>query len=211
MAEVSHIGERKRNNKGTLMEITAFNSKNDIRVKFLDEHGVEVNTAYCNFKRGCIKNPYDISVYGVGYVGVGPYRTKIDGVQTAEYIIWVGILQRCYSKKWKHKYPAYYGKCTVANEWMNFQNFAAWYNQNYYNVPKRLHVDKDILVPGNKEYAPGKCLLVPQRINMLFKSKRNDDEYIEHINNVVKEYCYILPAPVLAAIANRVNQMRDED
>lgn len=211
MAEVSHIGERKRNNKGTLMEITAFNSKNDIRVRFLDEHGVEVNATYCNFKRGCIKNPYDISVYGVGYVGVGPYRTKIDGHQTTEYIIWVGILQRCYSKKWSYKYPSYYGKCEVADEWLNFQNFAAWYNRYFYNVPKRLHVDKDILVMGNRIYAPDKCLLVPQRINMLFMSRRTDDEYIKHIESVVNEYKNIMPAYVASAISDRIEHMKEQN
>ena len=29
-------------------------------------------------------------------------------------------------------------------------------------------LDKDILIKGNKEYAPDKCIFVPQRINNLF-------------------------------------------
>lgn len=35
------------------------------------------------------------------------------------------------------------------------------------------HIDKDILYPGNKIYCPDTCLLVPQRINMLFLNKPN--------------------------------------
>jgi hypothetical protein len=31
-----------------------------------------------------------------------------------------------------------------------------------------MHIDKDILVKWNTIYAPDKCLIVPQRINMLF-------------------------------------------
>ena len=37
----------------------------------------------------------------------------------------------------------------------------------------RLHIDKDIKYPGNKLYSPYHCLLVPQRINMLFSNKPN--------------------------------------
>ena len=33
-------------------------------------------------------------------------------------------------------------------------------------------MDKDILVKGNKIYSPDTCLLVPQRINMLFLHHR---------------------------------------
>ena len=58
-------------------------------------------------------------------------------------------------------------------EWMNFQNFAEWYYANQYEVKGRLHIDKDILYPGNKFYSPYHCLLVPQRINMLFTNKSN--------------------------------------
>ena len=33
---------------------------------------------------------------------------------------------------------------------------------------------KDILVKGNKEYAPDKCIFVPERINILFIKRDND-------------------------------------
>ena len=36
-----------------------------------------------------------------------------------------------------------------------------------------MHLDKDILHKGNKVYAPENCLIVPQRINMLFSHKPN--------------------------------------
>lgn len=48
-----------------------------------------------------------------------------------------------------------------------------WYEEHTYECDGRLHLDKDILYPGNKEYSPEKCLLVPQRINMLFMNKPN--------------------------------------
>ena len=64
---------------------------------------------------------------------------------------------------------------------------------------------------GNRIYAPDKCLLVPQRINMLFKSRRTDNEYIKHIESVVNEYKNIMPAYVASAISDRVEHMREQN
>lgn len=75
-------------------------------------------------------------------------------------------MQRCYINK--KKYPAYYGIVTICDEWLVFQNFAKWYDENKYECEGRLHVDKDILHPGNKVYSPENCILLPQRINELF-------------------------------------------
>ncbi len=81
------------------------------------------------------------------------------------------MLERCYSEKYKEDNNVYYGIVTVCEEWKCFKKFAVWYNNNKYEVDGRLHLDKDILFPGNKIYASDKCLLVPQRINMLFMTK----------------------------------------
>ena len=71
-------------------------------------------------------------------------------------------------------HPAYYGISTVCEEWLNFQVFAKWYNENIYQVgTERMHIDKDILYKNNRVYSPQTCLLVPQRINMLFMHKPN--------------------------------------
>lgn len=55
------------------------------------------------------------------------------------------------------------------------KNFAEWYHQNYYEMPNgdRIHLDKDILSKENKIYSKDTCLLVPQRINMIFMRSRN--------------------------------------
>lgn len=36
-----------------------------------------------------------------------------------------------------------------------------------------MHLDKDILFNGNRIYLPDTCLIVPQRINMMFMKKPN--------------------------------------
>lgn len=156
------------------MKIVRYGSYNDIDVEFLDEfHYVKEHQTYSNFKRGQIKNPYDRTLFGVGYIGVGKYKAKIKGKMTDAYEKWTGIMERCYLNP--DKYPAYYGKCIVCDEWHNFQNFAKWFEENrYYVSDSRLNIDKDILFPKCNIYSPKTCLLIPQRINMLFLNKPNN-------------------------------------
>lgn len=167
----SRVGEIKVNRFGTEMKIIEYNSYNDIIVEFQDEHHYRVHTMYTNFKRHQVLNPYDKSVFGVGYLGEGNYNTGTSKKRSQEHRVWRCMLERCYSEKYKEENKAYYGIATVCDEWKCFQKFAEWYNSNKYDVDGRLHLDKDILFPGNKIYAPDKCLLVPQRINMLFMTK----------------------------------------
>lgn len=155
------------------MKIVNIRKKSDIDVQFLDEYGyIKQHTTYENFIKGEIKNPYDKSIFGVGYIGVGKYNTGTSRKHTSEHYIWRAMLERCYAEQFKEKYPAYYGIVTVCDEWHNYQNFAEWYNQNKYECNERLQCDKDILFPGNKIYAPEKCLLVPQSINLFFVKHR---------------------------------------
>lgn len=156
------------------MRIIRYGSISDIDVQFMDEYGHIVhNAVYTNFKNGQIKNPYDKTTYGVGYLGFGKYMAKADGKVVESYNVWHDMIRRCYSEKSKEKFQAYFHICMVSKLWHNYQNFAEWFNENKYEVDGRLHIDKDILYPGNKIYCPDTCILVPQSINMLFMNKPN--------------------------------------
>lgn len=167
------IGEIGRNRFGTEMKIVVYDGYNDVIVEFQDEHHYRLHTTYTNFKRHQALNPYDKSVFGVGYLGEGNYSTGTSKKRSQEHRVWRCMLERCYSEKYKEDNKAYYGITTVCEEWKCFQKFAEWYSNNKYEVDGRLHLDKDILYPNNKIYAPDKCLLVPQRINMLFMTRPN--------------------------------------
>lgn len=168
------VGEINENTKGTKMKIIAYRGNSDIDVEFLDTHHyVFQHAIYQNFKTGTIKNPYDKTVYGKGYIGEGKYVGWVNGNHTEEYEIWKGILKRCYSESQKDVFNSYFNISEVCDEWLNFQNFAEWYHTHKYECDGRLHIDKDIKYPGNKLYSPYHCLLTPQRINMLFSNKPN--------------------------------------
>lgn len=155
------------------MTITRYNNSHDIDVAF-EDGTLEKNTTYSRFKNGSVIN-YNIPSYlNIGYRGYGKYKTRNNNIKTDEYIKWGSMLTRCYSKK--HKYRENYIGCYVCDNWLNFQNFADWYNKNKYSLPndEKLELDKDIRVKGNKIYSPDTCLLVPKRINDVILNRKND-------------------------------------
>ena len=169
------LGETRLNKQGTMMKIVRYGNYDDIDIEFMDEfHYIKEHQLYANFKTGGVKNPYDRTICGVGYIGVGKYKTGTDTKHTEEYQNWTCMIRRCYDDKLKERYSAYYGDCIVCDEWHNFQSFAEWWNNNIYRVgTERMHLDKDILFNGNRLYSPKTCLIVPQRINMMFMKKPN--------------------------------------
>ena len=109
-----------------------------------------------------MKNKYKKTVYNVGFIGEGNYKITKNNQRTKASSVWKGMLQRCYKRmdKWES-----YEHVTVCEEWYNFQNFAEWFENNYV---EGWHLDKDILVKGNKVYSPDTCCFVPGEINYLF-------------------------------------------
>lgn len=77
------------------------------------------------------------------------------------YHRWKSMLQRCYSTKHKERWPTYQN-CTVCDEWLTFSNFKSWVQTQEWEGK---HLDKDILVEGNKMYSPETCVFVDHRIN----------------------------------------------
>lgn len=156
------------------MKLLSYKNSDNIDVQFLDDYGyIKKHATYRAFKNGEIKNPYDKTIFGVGYLGEGKYNTGTSNNHTMEYYVWRSMLLRCYDEGQKHKHQSYFGISTVCEEWHNFQTFSEWFYENYYDVGnERLHIDKDILIPGNKIYYPEACILVPQRINMLFMNMK---------------------------------------
>lgn len=119
-----------------------------------------------------MKDLYKKTVYDVGYVGEGDYKITFNNKRTPTSNTWKNMLQRCYRGSKTH--PSY-GEVTVVNSWHDFQIFAKWFEENY---TKGWHLDKDILVKGNKVYSPENCAFVPPEINYLFiKCNKSRGEY----------------------------------
>lgn len=175
---INRINEEGYNVYNSKMIIIKYNNANDIDIYFPKYDYVVKNRRYLCFKRGSIDCCFDKTVYGIGYLGEGDHKSSIGNKKTNCYQSWQFMLERCYDKKWQIKNPTYKG-CTVCEEWHCFQNFAEWYNDNYYEIKGEImSLDKDIIVKGNKIYSPETCMFVPQRINSLFvKNDKNRGKY----------------------------------
>jgi hypothetical protein len=156
-----------KNKHGSIMKLELYKSSREVWVRF-PEYGNIVKTNWKNFFEGTVKNPYNRTVFGIGYLGEGKYKGCINKNKTPEYKSWHRMMCRCYDKKLHIRQPKY-RDCEVSEEWHNFQNFAKWYDENYYEINgETMCLDKDILVKGNKIYSPETCVFVPKRINLLF-------------------------------------------
>jgi hypothetical protein len=163
----SRNGEINFNNFGSKMIIEKYNHNLDIWVRFIGK-GNLVHTTFPQFHNGSVKNPYDRTVCGVGYVGEGEYKVSINRKHTEQYAKWRSMLERCYNRNLRQEYTTY-KDCESSDEWLNFQNFAKWYDENYYEIEgEKMCLDKDILVKGNKIYSSETCVFVPEKINLLF-------------------------------------------
>lgn len=98
-----------------------------------------------------------------------------NGSSIWEYSVWAGIKQRCRNGSTPQQINPRYIGVMLCNEWEDFDNFYEWISKQvgycYLDIDgTSYHVDKDILVSGNKVYSPQTCVLAPQRINSFFSN-----------------------------------------
>lgn len=77
------------------------------------------------------------------------------------YKRWYGMFTRCYSTKYHERQPAYRG-CYVHEDWYSFMNFKRWMELQDWEGN---HLDKDILIEGNRLYSSDTCVFVDKKTN----------------------------------------------
>lgn len=93
--------------------------------------------------------------------------------KTRESCLFYSMHSRCkVGGSYQKKNPSYIG-VTASDNFKDFQFFADWCNKsvgwNYTDDHgKHFSLDKDILIPGNRQYSEVACVFVPQRINTFF-------------------------------------------
>ena len=121
---IYRVGEKFTTKQGYEIEIIEYICHKNCIIKFNDKRGTTLsNVRFDHIKEGSVSNPYHHSVLGVGYLGIGEYTVKINGVTCLCYRVWNDMLRRCYSEKHQNNNLTYIG-CTVVEEWKCFQNFA---------------------------------------------------------------------------------------
>ena len=156
-------------------KILKYNDAYNVDVQFL-KTGYETSVHLGSIRKGEVKDRYSSSVYGVGILGT-KYPSRVNGVKTKEYVLWNGMLQRCYSDTIKKKKPTYIG-CEVSDNFKSYEYFYEWCNKQIGFGNQDWHLDKDLLIKGNKVYNENTCVFLPQEINsLLIKRESLRGEY----------------------------------
>lgn len=120
---------------------------------------------------GCIKCAYESLKTPIFNIGINDLSYS---KRTAAYRAWIQMLRRCYNKKEHSNHNKTYSDCSVVNTWLLFSNFKKWFENPNNGYISGYHLDKDILVKGNKIYSPETCCFVPSKINSLFTKRAAD-------------------------------------
>lgn len=99
-------------------------------------------------------------------------RTIVDGLSKFKvtcpfYVKWQSMINRAHNPKYKQNQKTY-EEVIISEDWRYASKFKAWMETQDW---EGYHLDKDILVPGNKEYGPNFCCFVPQYINNLITQR----------------------------------------
>ena len=157
-------------------KILKYNNTANVEVWFL-QTGYEMVTQLGNIRNGEVKDPYLPSVCGIGVLGT-KYPSTINGVITKEYKLWTSMLVRCYSDAYKKKHPTYEG-CEVSDKFKSYEYFYEWCHSQIGFDNEGWHLDKDLLIKGNKVYSENTCIFIPQEINLvLIKCESMRGEYL---------------------------------
>lgn len=96
-------------------------------------------------------------------------RTIVDGerVMCPAYSRWVEVMRRCLCQEHKKKNKTYMD-VTIHDDWVSFMKFREWWLDN---SVEGWHIDKDILVVGNRVYGPDTCIFVPRWLNNFIETR----------------------------------------
>ena len=149
-------------------KVLKYNDSKEVEIQFL-ETGFETTVQLGNIRNGNVKDQYLASVFGVGVVGT-KYPSKVNGRNIKEYDLWTHMLQRCYSDVYKKKYPTYID-CEVSDNFKSYEYFYEWCHNQIGFGNNGWHLDKDLLVKGNKVYSEDSCVFIPREINLLLTKR----------------------------------------
>ena len=166
-------------------------SGSKIVVEFLNT-GYNVTVQATQVRLGTIRDRLAPTVHKVGIIGDKyDIRSKENkNILTREYTIWDNMLARCYSEEARSKHPTYID-CTVSENFKYYTYFYEWCQEQIGFNNDNWHLDKDILVKGNKVYSEDTCIFLPREINNLFTTRvrfRGDSPIGVHFSNGKGKY-----------------------
>ena len=160
-------GTRFKTNNYGYCEVVEYVNNRKVIVKF--DSGYVTTSEMGQLRRGDVKDKSLPNIKGVAYNDY-PYPVKINGKHIPEYRLWRNVIERCLFSTQKA-----YADVTVAKGWLHFSKFKKDIEsmENSKMLSEGWHLDKDILVKGNKIYSPETCCFVPKEVNSAFVGLKN--------------------------------------
>lgn len=123
----------------------------------------------------------------------GWVKTKyVLGVRTESksHRLWKAMKARC-SPRIK-AVRSTYAECEMSAEFVDFQVFAGWCQEQVGYGLQGTALDKDLLIKGNKVYGPEVCVFVPNELNVLLnKHKATRGEFPIGVHQHNQGYGYV--------------------
>lgn len=156
--------------------ITEKGKANRYKIRF-DATGYETDAEKVQIKRGTVKDRFERSVFGVGFLG----NTKMVDNKVA-YSVWSGMLERCYDRNCD-RYSDYGGAgVRVCDRWHCFETFLRDLNNiegydEFKFKERSIYLDKDLKqkdTPKNKMvYSLETCCFVTKAVNNANRNMTN--------------------------------------
>ena len=183
------VGKIFKSKSSGYFKILKYNDSKNVEIQFVNTR-FETTVQLGNIKSGKVKDPYLPSVCGVGILGT-KYPSKVNGRNIKEYDLWYSMLRRCYSDNSKKKRPTYEG-CEVSDKFKSYEYFYEWCHSQIGFGVEGWHLDKDLLVKGNKVYSEDSCVFLPSEINsLLTKRTASRGEYLIGVSWYSKSRTFI--------------------
>lgn len=136
-------------------------------IEFIDS-GWVCNVQTTNIASGHIEDCRAKTIYGVGYLDTDvkiPQRGS-HTVLRRVYDLWANMLKRCYGG-----YRTSYKGCSVDKRWHSFKNFLNSVQEldgytEWEKGDKKMCLDKDMKVKGNKVYSKDTCIFIDEATNV---------------------------------------------
>lgn len=157
----------KTNNYGDV-EIVEYINSSKVKIRFINTNHIK-EEHLSSVRSGYVRDDSIPSTCGFGYVDIE--GASIGRNMTKEYQLWNNMINRCYNEKELSRNPTY-KDCHVSEDWRYLSKFKEWAEKQIGYDQEGFHLDKDILVKGNKVYSPETCCFVPKEINSMLTNSR---------------------------------------
>ena len=161
LKKVEYEGKVYPSNRFGDVKILEYKNNKQVVIMFLNT-GFITEESMGVIRSGHIRDNSLPTTCGFGYIDIEGASTHKH--MTKEYLLWNSMINRCYNENLRYKNPTYKG-CSVSEQWSYLSNFKDWCNNQIGFGNEGWHLDKDILVKGNKVYSEHTCVFVPSEIN----------------------------------------------